>query len=703
MPPVEDVPLFELPLGAREDVRPRQGRIHVLDRQNVLQLIPEPEGPTRLVVARAGQDPRGDCLVEQPAVQQEVQRRRRRAHARRAQQSVPVLAQVSPRGVEGLGLAPLADELTRVVRVAARTQHEQRLDLFPGADLQVHLECATRIESRSDPPRETPAREGRRGAEVPLTPHELGPVPRVAVGRAVGGEERDARGVVRIPRVAGEESARARGVFGDHEGPGGAGQLAEHPLRVVRRRDAARVRGRVAQPQSHELDRSVLGHEDAQPLLQAVAVLAPFRVAGAVTNLARRREPRRTRRRGPDLGRLFVPQVEALSGRIRDRVVAPRREAELAAVLGPRVAASALGHKAAEPGIRQHVAPGRRSALAWLEVNDVLPTVCREAAKRVVEQQILRPLEDGRRVSPGHRLGRRERRQGARLAVQLGKLLGQRTVGVEDRPGGDLEQAALVVGKLVATQEVDTLVAPQPLARAELVQDPVEPVARDVLVAGGHLREHDQVDADAAMPPEGVGPDQIRQQFRVVRIGAAHQQDGRVAGDCHPPESGLAEMVLRHPLGRTSQRGSGVQQEREQLLKLGQSVGRDAEAADLSPDVGMRVGEQPIERGQRVAARRRLQHGLWRAARDGHEGELLGGVGRELHAGLQSHDGVERDAGGAGEPGLEGAGRVGAAVAPQEALPVRLEADATHRWCVRHQPVEQGRWVAGRIAWSTRE
>ena len=51
MPPVLDVPLRELPAGCEQDMVPGQSGLCVHKRHHILQLIAEPESPSRLVKA----------------------------------------------------------------------------------------------------------------------------------------------------------------------------------------------------------------------------------------------------------------------------------------------------------------------------------------------------------------------------------------------------------------------------------------------------------------------------------------------------------------------------------------------------------------------------------------------------------------------------------------------------------------------------
>src|SRR5450759_477551 len=95
----------------------------------------------------------------------------------------------------------------------------------------------------------------------------------------------------------------------------------------------------------------------------------------------------RLRRRRPDLGRLFVTQVERLAGPVRDRVVGPGSQAVLTAVKRPGVAAAGLGYQEAKPWVGHHIDPGGRWLLPWIEVDHVLAAVGTESAQPIIESQ----------------------------------------------------------------------------------------------------------------------------------------------------------------------------------------------------------------------------------------------------------------------------------------------------------------------------
>jgi hypothetical protein len=90
MPPVLHIALDELPRGGALLVGAGQLRLRGGERQHVLQLIAKAEGAARLVEAGAGPDAARQRLIEQPAIDQQVEGRIRRRDLDRAEQRVPV-------------------------------------------------------------------------------------------------------------------------------------------------------------------------------------------------------------------------------------------------------------------------------------------------------------------------------------------------------------------------------------------------------------------------------------------------------------------------------------------------------------------------------------------------------------------------------------------------------------------------------------
>jgi hypothetical protein len=132
----------------------------------------------------------------------------------------------------------------------------------------------------------------------------------------------------------------------------------------------------------------------------------------------------------------------------------PGRQAEFVRVLGPGVGATAFRDHRAEPGIGQHVAPGRRCRLPGRKADHVLAAVGAEAAVVVAQLQALAQRDVLRRFSKhdrfvAARLGLQRARQ-RRVQRTPPDLLGQRTLVVaEHHARHRLHQHAVLAGDLV--------------------------------------------------------------------------------------------------------------------------------------------------------------------------------------------------------------------------------------------------------------
>src|SRR5512142_807642 len=72
MPPMLNVPLLEVAGRTSEEVPANEARFRVNERHHVLQLIAETEGAARLVVSAPCPKTARECLVEEPAIGQDV-------------------------------------------------------------------------------------------------------------------------------------------------------------------------------------------------------------------------------------------------------------------------------------------------------------------------------------------------------------------------------------------------------------------------------------------------------------------------------------------------------------------------------------------------------------------------------------------------------------------------------------------------------
>src|SRR4051812_29315154 len=87
------------------------------------------------------------------------------------------------------------------------------------------------------------------------------------------------------------------------------------------------------------------------------------------------------RGRGPEFTGFLVANVAGFARGIHDGVVVPGRQPELVGVVRPRVRTPTLADHRTELRVRQHIDPGSGRRLSWLERDDVLVSVGREASQ----------------------------------------------------------------------------------------------------------------------------------------------------------------------------------------------------------------------------------------------------------------------------------------------------------------------------------
>ena len=227
------------------------------------------------------------------------------------------------------------------------------------------------------------ARQGGRRREAAAPPEERAAIPgeRGLAAAQIG--EGDAAGEGRSPGVAGEYRARLAVDLGRDERGSGPARGAEDPFGIARHRQVPGAVREVAQGQPRDLDRVVQGHVLHQIRGDAVGRMLEPRIAEPMAGDVLPSVADRLRGRAPEIPARHVADVEGFTRRIDHRVVRPRRQLVLAAVLGPAVAASLCRGLKAEAGIGDDVDPRRRRGFAVVEDRDIFAPVLVEAAETI--------------------------------------------------------------------------------------------------------------------------------------------------------------------------------------------------------------------------------------------------------------------------------------------------------------------------------
>ena len=213
----------------------------------------------------------------------------------------------------------------------------------------------------------------RRFGERSMAPDEFGSISRAALLRAGHVHKSDPRLEIRRPRIARQQHARFEIQGGDDERRRSIILISKHPIQVVSDRQLARFVGNVIDFQPRDLDRILERHELRQAQCDAVRGVSGSRIAETMPHHVNGRALANRQRGGaPKISGIFIADVDRLSGRIADRIIAPWRELVLLRVQRPRAARAIGGDQKAELRIGDDVDPRRRSPLAVIEHDDIL-------------------------------------------------------------------------------------------------------------------------------------------------------------------------------------------------------------------------------------------------------------------------------------------------------------------------------------------
>ena len=95
-----NIALDELATRGAQQLRSRQIGSRGQQRRDILQLVAKAVGAARLVEGRSRPDAAGQRLIEQPAVEHDVERAIGRPHLNHAQHRLPVALHIIEHGVE---------------------------------------------------------------------------------------------------------------------------------------------------------------------------------------------------------------------------------------------------------------------------------------------------------------------------------------------------------------------------------------------------------------------------------------------------------------------------------------------------------------------------------------------------------------------------------------------------------------------------
>ncbi len=205
-------PASELPRRRAQQVLTGEASLGDREREDVLELVAEAVGTTRLVERRSCPQPAGQRLVEQPAVEQDVHRPIRGPDLDRSQGGVPVRARPRRSVAAIVEVAPAPDQVARPPPGSSASPSRTRTVVrSPAASSKLHARAAHGSMPGAGRSRE-PMAALERGRPVvgAVSPEELGPVGGPGFLPAAEVEEGDPVGEVGVPGVARQEGVRAR-------------------------------------------------------------------------------------------------------------------------------------------------------------------------------------------------------------------------------------------------------------------------------------------------------------------------------------------------------------------------------------------------------------------------------------------------------------------------------------------------------------
>ena len=235
------IALLELARRAKQYMLAQKRRLRMHERHGILKLVSISERPARLVEAAARPEPAGECLVDQPAVAQQVERLVRRIHVDCADRTFPE----RPDTGEGFACSkhgsPVRDLHSGFLRSApsARAKPEDDFALLAIGQFKRNLDCAARVEAGAHAIRQSAAMQGCGVAQCSVAAHEFASVGAISdaasLHRLPGVKKCDPVAELCAIGVEGNNGTGLRIDLRDNVHRGFRAQVAQHPFDIARR------------------------------------------------------------------------------------------------------------------------------------------------------------------------------------------------------------------------------------------------------------------------------------------------------------------------------------------------------------------------------------------------------------------------------------------------------------------------------------
>src|SRR5690606_36861079 len=125
-------------------------RLRMYKRRGILQLIAESVRAAGLVVAAARPVAAGERLIDEPTVDEHVERGLGRAHLHRAERLRPELLDGRERFIDGARHRETPPQFARFVDVLAGAEPKHDIAFLAVLDFERHLDRGTGVEPRAD-------------------------------------------------------------------------------------------------------------------------------------------------------------------------------------------------------------------------------------------------------------------------------------------------------------------------------------------------------------------------------------------------------------------------------------------------------------------------------------------------------------------------------------------------------------------------
>src|SRR5438552_18089226 len=179
MPPMLHVSFGELPRSGTENQLARNRRRGINKSQRILQLVSKAIRAARLIQSGPSPYAAAQGLIEQPAIQHEINRENRRLHLNRGEEIIPPLSRLFQRPFNPFRITVLRNQTPSVFDIIRLTEHINHCLFFTWAEFELRLQCCAWIEPWTRALGKRPPPQIRWSFHRAITPQEYCAITRV--------------------------------------------------------------------------------------------------------------------------------------------------------------------------------------------------------------------------------------------------------------------------------------------------------------------------------------------------------------------------------------------------------------------------------------------------------------------------------------------------------------------------------------------